>query len=364
MRVNVSLLLAGACLAIALCCGSASAQSITLPLGQVNLPIKSVSCPSGYDTGTACYTSTISCPSTDEIGFIYGVYNAGGTDGTVVFFNGDDGEQPGFTQYISSYTPPFHNYQTVQAIWLSPWEDTGNGIGNSLKTAACRPATLMDWLLRQKKVYAGGGMCAQGASAGSAAISYALTQYGAGGYLQHVVLESGPVLSNISIGCNKSSSVVTVCPGNQCFTGKQGSWTDSPVYVDGAETAVSLWTDTTGNQACSSGNKISAEQYDDWTAMSIVDGITGRLADTTFSYPRTTMSGWLCNKPAGCHSAICQNNSAAQGQLYYENVTSRKNVYRVDNCLSTEGVEEGTVPQLDNQPGLQAIISDMVGQCK
>jgi hypothetical protein len=76
------------------------------------------------------------------------------------------------------------------------------------------------------------------------------------------------------------------------------------------------------------------------------------------------MTGWLCSKPAGCHQARCQNNSAAQGQLYYENVTSPKSVYRVDGCLGTEGVEQGTVPQFHNESGLQAIIQSMTSQCK
>jgi hypothetical protein len=97
--------------------------------------------------------------------------------------------------------------------------------------------------------------------------------------------------------------------------------------------------------------------------MSIVDGLTGAEADSTFTYPKTSISGWLCSKPESCNGSWCQNNSAAQGQLYYQNVTTSKNVYRVDNCLSTEGVDEGTVPALNDETGLQAIIADMVNQC-
>lgn len=340
-----------------------SAQSNPLPLGQVNLPVKSVRCSAGFADGAACYTSTISCPGTVDIGFTYGVVNPGGTDGTIVFFNGDDGRTPGFTQYVTAYTPPAHNYQTVQVAWETAWEETANGTGHSLKAAGCRPATLMDWLLHQRNVYAGGGMCAQGASAGSAAIAYALTQYAAHQYLKHVILESGPVFGNVSTGCNPNSPDMTVCPGNQCLTGGEGSWSDSPVYVDGAETAVSSWTGATGSNTCKS-SRIGQTQYESWQTMSIVDGLIGRESDTTFNYPTTTMSGWLCSKPAGCNLSRCQNNSAAQGQLYYENVTSSKSVYRVDNCDGTEGVEEGTVPALGNQSGVLAIIADMASQCK
>lgn len=363
MKSRAFLGLSVVCLAIVVCSALAGAQSNPLPLGQVNLPVKSVPCSAGFANGAACYSSTISCPGTADIGFTYGLVNPGGTDGTVVFFNGDDGRTPGFTQYVTAYTPPTHNYQTVQVAWGTAWEETANGTGDSVKVAACRPATLMDWLLRQKNVYAGGGMCAQGASAGSAAVAYALTQYGAYKYLKHVVLESGPVLSNVSTGCDPNAASVTVCPGNQCLTGGEGSWSDPPVYVDGAETAVSNWTGASGANACKA-PRIGDAQYDSWGTMSIVDGLTGRQSDTTFDYPTTSMSGWLCSKASNCHQARCQNNSAAQGQLYYENVTSPKSVYRVDGCMGTEGVEQGTVPGLGNKSGLLAIIADMAGQCK
>jgi hypothetical protein len=350
------------CLAIILSSGLAHTQSNPLPLGEVKQPVRSVSCPGGFDSGTACFASTVSCPDTADIGFTYGIVNSGGKDGTVVFFSSGDGTSVAFSQYVQAYGPPAHDFQSVQVIWATPWEEKGTGT-SSLKTAACRPATLMNWLLNERNVYNGGGMCAQGASAGSAAIAYSLAEYGASQYLNHVELESGPVLSDVSIGCDPDSSSITVCPGNECMTGQKGSWEDSPVYVDGNENAVSTWTGAFGQNACAAGNGISKSQYSAWKSMSIVDGITGRQGDSTFSYPKTSISGWLCSKPAGCNSSWCQNNSAAQGQLFYENVTTSKSVYRVDNCQSTEGVEEGTVPALNDETGLQAIIADMVSQC-
>ena len=336
--------------------GSAYAQFKPLPLGHVNLPVRSVSCPDGYDPGTLCYSSTVSCPDALDIGFTYGVVDPGGKDGTVIFFNGDDGTTVGFSQYVQAYGPPAHDYQSVQVVWATPWEETGNGTGSSLKTAACRPATLMDWLLNQKNVYNGGGMCAQGASAGGAAIAYSLAEYGAR-YLNHVELESGPVLSDVSMGCNPNASSITVCPGRECLTGREGSWPDSPIYVDGNQDSISTWTGAYGQNACAA-DGISQNQYTAWKNMSIVDG---NRSDSTFTYPKTSLSGWLCSKPVGCDS--CQNNSAAQGQIFYQNVTTSKSVYRVDNCLSTEGVDQGTVPEFDGESGLQAIIDDMVSQC-
>jgi hypothetical protein len=349
--------------ALIFCSAWAFAQATPLPLGKVNQPVKSISCPSGFDVGAKCYGSSVSCPSTVDIDFTYGVQNQGGKDGTVVFFTSGDGTSVGFSQYVQAYTQQPNDFQTVQVAWETPWQETGSGNSASIKAAACRPATLMNWLLEQKNVYSGGGMCAQGASAGSAAIGYSLAEYGASQYLNHVVLESGPVLSDLSVGCNPNSSSITVCPGNGCLTGGEGSWPDSPIYVDGNQNSVSTWSGASGANACASGNRIPQSQYSAWKTMSIVDGIVGRQADSTFSYPKTTISGWLCGKPAGCNSSWCQNNSAAQGQLFYENVTSSKSVYRVDNCQSTEGVEAGNVPDLHDESGLQAIIADMVSQC-
>ncbi len=359
MRSPALVILAGVCAAVVLCSAWAHAQSNVLPLGQVKGPVKSVSCPEGFAGGTACYSGTVSCPDTSDLGFVYGVTNPRGSKGTIVFFNGQDGTTPGFAQFVGAYTTPPNNYQTVQVVWDTAWEDTGVGTGNSLKAAACRPATIMDWLLNQRNVYAGGAMCAQGASAGSAAVAYALTEYGAYEYLNHVDLQSGPVLSDVSVGCNANSPSMTVCPGNQCLTGQQGSWPDLPTYVDGAENQVSTWTGALGANACNSGNQVPQSQYTSWKQMSIVDG----LSDSTFTYPKTSITGWLCSKPESCNGSWCQNNSAAQGQLFYQNVTTSKQVYRVDNCQSTEGVDEGTVPALDDQSGLQAIIADMVSQC-
>ena len=65
----------------------------------------------------------------------------------------------------------------------------------------------------------------------------------------------------------------------------------------------------------------------------------------------------------GAVGAWCQNNSAAQGQLYYQNVSTAKNVYRVDNCDGAEGVDQGTVPALHDELGLPAIAADMIAQC-
>jgi hypothetical protein len=122
--------------------------------------------------------------------------------------------------YVGSYVAA--GYQVVQIAWgpSAPgidWEYTtvsGSSNPPSIRAAACRPASFLNWV-RNGGIWAGnGGMCAHGNSAGSAAIAYALAWYDAGaatasngqGYLDKVVLENGPVFSDIEQGCEISSS--------------------------------------------------------------------------------------------------------------------------------------------------------------
>src|SRR2546423_15724395 len=94
--------------------------------------------------------------------------------------------------------------------------------------------------------------CAQGSSAGSAAIAYALAWYGAGdstvqngGYLDNVELLAGPPLSDIYEGCEyPRDGAVTVCGtgGISACTGwASGGLFDPPSYLDPARTGGREW---------------------------------------------------------------------------------------------------------------------------
>jgi hypothetical protein len=91
--------------------------------------------------------------------------------------------------------------------------------------------------------------------------------------------------------------------------------------------------------------------------MSIVDGTN----NPSFSYPRTSMAAWLCS-----NVATEQNNSAAQGEFFYQQFTSFRqtagySVTRIDHCTGTEGVSNGVTPQ--GVSGMTAISQDMVAAC-
>jgi len=233
------------------------------------------------------------------------------------------------------------------------------------------------------------GMCAQGASAGSAQIAYTLAYYGpptgSSWYIDIVELISGPVLSDIKQGCEVPGppTLVTVCPSGQwgCQLGTGSSWTLSPTYLAGTNHGVGAWTD---DATCSNGQTTSSQSNALWLAQSIVDQGTG--AAPAFTYSHTAMSGWLCRSVANQQSAqncstnyvhydeYCPNNSSPQGEVFYAQIGQSNsppsyNVYAVDSCAGPEGATSSgaTVtalplgPPNSYQDGYDAVKYDMIG---
>lgn len=327
---------------------TASAQS-PLPLGSVSGITQLHTCPAGYFQGASCFEAKVSCPNTLDIQVTYGLTNPAGIPrGMVALFGGAGGTQPydGGTQgqtFSASYVQA--GYQIVQHAWASDWEDTGITGGKNVKTAACRPATLLNFF--HQTLYQGdGGMCAQGASGGSAAVAYSLSWYGSSNYLDKVELLSGPVLSDIELGCEvPDAPPVTVCAAGQ-FGCDGAPWIDKPQYAQGAQIGVGRWS---GHQ-CQQGTRTPMASNTGWKAMSIVDGTSG----ANIFYPQTAMAGWLCSNG--------ENNSAAEGQIFYSQFTSgtqtaRYSLTRIDGCAGPEGVAAGITPS--GESGFVAISTDM-----
>lgn len=328
----------------------ASAQSPRLPLGAVTHADKLSSCPQGYYPGATCYQATVTCPNTVDASVTYGYTNPSGIQrGTVVLFSGGDGTQPqpgspGVASFDTNYLQA--GYQIVQTAWATDWEDTGLPGAKSIKAASCRAATLLDYIYQTIYDH-NGGMCAQGVSAGSGELAYALAWYGASDYLDKVELLSGPVFGDIEQGCMKpDASPVTVCPAGQ-FGCVGAAWQDRPQYVGGSEYAVGNWS---GHKCQPPGKSTPVQSNESWKSMSIVDGST----EPSFSYPKTAMAGWLCSNGL--------NNSAAEGEFFYSEFTNHSqvadySVTRIENCEGSEGVSSGTTPR--GKLGLDAITADM-----
>ncbi len=234
-----------------------------------------------------CFSATLTgCASDDNNNFTFGYLSptAGTVNGTIVFFNGSDGTDPagdstgntpGETQYVSDYLAA--GYQVVQVAWSFAWEQTLFGWPVGLKSfgnvqaGACRPATFLNYVFNSANLYQGvyknngnAGMCAQGASAGSAQIAYSLAYYGvpapAQWWIDNVELISGPVLSDIEQGCMQPppTNPTTICPLNPetglpqfgCQLGTGSSWSLYPTYLAGPNHGVGGWTD---DNSCANG---------------------------------------------------------------------------------------------------------------
>jgi hypothetical protein len=335
--------------------------------------------------------------------------------GTIVFFNGSDGTDPagdstgntpGETQYIADYLSA--GYQTVQVAWSQPWEDAlipwppnNSPLGN-IQAGACRSATFLNYVFNSASMYHGvyqnntkAGMCAQGASAGSAQIAYSLAYYGAPAgtqwWIDNVELISGPVFSDIEQGCIQPppTNPPTICPLNAqgqpqygCRLGTGSPWSLYPTYLAGTNTGVGAWTD---NNSCANGSNTTQQSNSLWLAQSIVDQGTG--ATPTFTYSNTAMSAWLCRSLANQQSAqncstnyvhydnFCPNNSTPQGQIFYAQISQSNsppsyNVYAVDSCAGPEGATSSgaivtalPLPPLNTtyQDGYDAVKYDMIG---
>jgi len=295
------LLVVAAALAIA---PRASAQS--LPLGTVTVlgndpyPCTGARNGSKFYPGMNCFDATIKCKNTADIGITFGWTGPANPQGTIVFFSGGTGESPtesgdDIPVYAASYV---NNFEIVYVEYVSPWEDpSSDGSGGSILAAACRPGTFLNYIntsgIRQN------AMCAQGGSAGSAAIAYAMAWYGAASYLTDVQLISGPVLSEIDQGCTyPNASTPQLCGSGTSYCSQATvPWTDKIIYVPSYNQAVSNWSGipsaiSLSNGICAASN-VSSSDYPYWAAMSIVDGSAAGAAPT-FNYPNVAKHGWLC----------------------------------------------------------------------
>jgi len=308
-----------------------------LPVGNVS-SIANVACPTGFINGTVCQHMVVSgCPNTVDIGITVGTKTPARPIGTVVFFIGANGTRPYGGSFVGDYYKK--GYRVVDLQWDTPgWFIPGTGQPRNLLNTSCRGASMVNYLAG---LYSGQGspFCAQGKSAGSAQLAYAMSWYGMAAKLDNVELLSGPVMSDLAQGCEvPSAPVTTVVPTNG------EPFLDAPQYVT---TFINPITQATGQQ-CLPPTNTTPQQDLNWLAQSIIQPATASL-----DFPHTPVSGWLCDNG--------QNNSAAQGQIFYQAITSSHSLTRISGCTGSEGVEVGTTPQ--GVMGQLAIEQDMQLQC-
>jgi hypothetical protein len=372
----------------------------TFSLGTLAMP--PTNCPAGasgtneFAGGMQCYTgNTIACTGSDTITFSFGYATPSGTpQGTIVLLPGGGGQDAGPEQE-KKFAAYYYGkgYQVVQLQWDTDWEDVNNGnppgYTPNIEVAACRPATFLSYIYLNyyspiQHELNTAGMCAQGFSAGSGALGYALAWYGAYKtasktqyHLDKADLLSGPVFSDIEQGCVvPQASSPTVCSGSPsyCQLGGLAPWMDHPWYTDtgnnqGPLTSIRQWT---GDPTCNNSNNqtTSGMSNTNWKDMSIVSGGSN---PPVFNYPDTVVTGWLC---ASGYQGATMNNSAAQGWFFDDQVTAAPglSLYAVEYCPVAEAVYGSAtangpvvtvVPGLAGSPdGFTAIENDMINSCQ
>ena len=338
-----------------------------------------------------CLHATVSCAiniavAAQDIGITFGYAQPSGTTnhGLIVFFSYGPGTSPSESvptcpnppcytdiKYFDDYLAD--NYEVMQTAWDSDWEDTGvdsNGVHypKNVGYAAARVAGFLSWVntnyyapIYQNNIHA--GMCTQGNSAGGGAAAYTLAWYGRS--IDHAEFLSSPPLSDIERGCKKvipdPGDSVTVCPAGQLGCTGVTPWMASAYYTD-ALMGVRSWTDQT-NQAvdeCRASVQTEDKANEQWKDMSIVDdGVF-----STFSYPNTSMTAWLCSSvwSSDGHHDGTMNNSSSQAQLFFANFISTSQYFslQINGVGSCNGVEDVTnaVP-----PQWSEIEQDMTTNC-
>jgi len=281
----------------------------SLSLGTVTV-LGPATCLSGVTQGASCRSINVSCPGLSDLtATVSEAFPKVTAKGTIILLSGSGGTTFFNSGFASKYR--IDGFRVVQIAWTTDWEDT-NGIG--LKSASCRGATVFKYIF--DNVQLGDrttGFCAQGTSGGGGAIAYSLAQYGLADYFDYVVIAAGPGVARLDYGCDKA--LYTGPPLNLC-----SQLTNAPyAFTNGGK--VNGWENTT---SCAAKNPLQSD-IDKWAADSVI------ASDGIYSYPKTSMSWFVCVTPP-------VNNSTGEGKFLIDQVLPKNSPPDV-NCYS--GVCQG-----------------------
>jgi hypothetical protein len=333
----------------------ASAQKSNFTIGTATgTPLST--CPSdpGGVSGN-CWGLNVTCPEVTQIypydATVKVTSPSGRSIGTVIFIVGGGGIGFYDTQYTygdeiidtlvnAGYTTAQIEFNNTVAGWM-----TGPaGDGNGPIALACLPATAMQWV-HANVLTAGTPLCATANSGGSAAIAFALAQYGLGSMLSMAEPTSGPPLARIDHGCAPSEKYVAcaTCGAGKPGTGEQGEGygLSNAEHIDPAYDGIYNGQPT---GICSQGVLGSTTN----AKLFHIDSILSNTYQPTLSYPTTDIHfafGGM-DKSGG---------AVPEGIEWAAHITSKTTIV----CVPFAGHDLASYPD-----GATQIENDLIGYCK
>ena len=272
------------------------------------------SCPTGAATGANCKEITVSCPGLPgepdlpPLKATLGVATpTAPLVGTIILHAGGPGTSFLNAGFADDYLAD--GFNVVQIAWATDWASAD---GEGVKSAACRPATVFDYVFRVVQGSSRSiGFCGQGISGGGAALGYSVAHYGLSDEFDYVVIAAGPGVSRMDYGCDPS--LYTGPPLNLCPL-----LTDAPyAYTAGTANKVNTWEGTT---TCGTSNPPEGN-IELWAAGSLVS------SGGNYTYPQTAVRWFFC--------VTHPNESTGQGEFLIQQVVPRNGNDPPDvNCYS------------------------------
>lgn len=301
------------CAAMAAGCGPEA-----VPVGPGGIAVSDSWCHPSVPDDASCVRVRVECDDLDDAHARVALTEPKGTPlGTVVLFSGAGGTAP----FDNGFVPELvgRGFRTVQVYWEGDWQISR---ADSVKEAACRPATVLAWAFEEyHRADRATGYCGLGHSAGAAQFAFSLAHYGAGDQLDHVLLSSGPPLARIDAGCDPREAgfgqETTRATGCEEFSSAPFVYSDQPASL------VDRWT---GERDCGApyGDVSDPDWLHDQSVLS---------RGAVLSYPQTRLDSWICEAD--------QWGAAGQGLLFYDEVESELERHCATGC---EGEESWSNP--------------------
>lgn len=260
---------------------------------------------------TTCQQMSVQCPGLARLGvevLVSRPPDGIAVRGTVVLGTGGGGT--GFYEASAASGAMVERLRVagfivVQRAWENGWHLTTAGMA----AAACRYATLLQWV--RDSVHTTGGFCATGNSAGSAEIAFSLSRYGMDALLDFAVPTGGPPVGRMDEACPATQSSAWpaqcaalvskypgACPTTSCTYNDFGQQ-----YVDSAYST----------NPCTSGPTSGAVTLR-------ADSVASPDAKLNLSIPVHAIMGKL-----DCTQAV------SQGLAWYDAIQSQKTIEFVDD---------------------------------